>query len=324
MNQPLQSAQWGTGTPQALLESLAAELDAVVLGKREQVRLALTCLVARGHLLIEDIPGVGKTALAECLARSFSLSFARVPFTSDLLPSDIIGAQVFKQTTGTFEFHRGPIFHHVVLADELNRAPPRTQSALLEAMAQSQLSVDGVTFALPEPFVVIATQNPTDLAGTYALPDSQLDRFLFRISLGHLAPEIEAKLLTERRGPPRNAAPAVVANPSTLLSLQRAADDVTISDDVAAYAVQLGGLTRNHPDFERGSSTRAMLSLMAAARANALWHGRTFVVPSDIGTVFGPTLAHRLVMRSSSPGSQSRDDVGRVLASLVASIPPPR
>ncbi|HEY1088542.1 MAG TPA: AAA family ATPase, partial [Archangium sp.] len=172
--------------PPELLQRLQHHVGQLVLGKEAQVKLALTCLVARGHLLLEDVPGVGKTTLAEGLARSFSMSFARVQFTADVLPSDILGAQVFLQAKGTFEFRAGPIFHQVVLADELNRAPPRTQSALLEAMAQGQVSLDSVTHSLPQPFVVIATQNPLDLSGTYPLPDSQLDRFLLRLSLGHL------------------------------------------------------------------------------------------------------------------------------------------
>ena len=189
-------------SPPELLQKLQHHIGQLVLGKPEQVKLALPCLVARGHLLLEDVPGVGKTTLAEGLARAFSMSFARVQFTADLLPSDILGAQVFLQAQGRFEFRPGPVFHQLVLADELNRAPPRTQSALLEAMAQGQVSLDGVTHQLPQPFVVIATQNPLDLSGTYPLPDSQLDRFLLRLSLGHLPADVETDLLINRREDP--------------------------------------------------------------------------------------------------------------------------
>src|SRR5688572_19041463 len=188
--------------PRVLLERIAANVARVVLGKPQQTKLAITSLAARGHLLLEDVPGVGKTTLAEGLARSLGLSFARIQFTADLLPSDILGVQIFHAAQGRFEFRPGPLFHQVVLADELNRAPPRTQSALLEAMAQGQVSLDSTTHPLPTPFTVIATQNPIDLSGTYPLPDSQLDRFLMRLSLGHLPFEAEAMLLKTRRGDP--------------------------------------------------------------------------------------------------------------------------
>ena len=309
--------------PPDLLSKLATHLGDVVQGKPAQVRLALTCLVARGHLLLEDVPGVGKTTLAEGLARSFSLSFARVQFTADLLPSDILGAQVFKQAQGTFEFRKGPIFHQVVLADELNRAPPRTQSALLEAMAQGQVSLDGTTHDLPRPFSVIATQNPLDLSGTYPLPDSQLDRFLLRLSLGHLDAAIEAQLLVARRADPL-ASFAPVADAADLVFLQEAADQVQGSKDVADYAVRLAAATRAHSDIERGVSTRAVLSLMSAARAVALWEGRDFVTPGDLRSLLVPALAHRLLLRSSSNGAFARDEAGHLLEELARQVPAPR
>src|SRR6478672_4212960 len=198
MTAPAHKLQSAPAPEQAILERVLSNLGRAVLGKDDRSRLAITCLVARGHLLLEDIPGVGKTTLAEALAKSFGLSFARVQFTSDLMPSDILGAQIFKQQTGSFEFRKGPLFHQLVLADELNRAPPRTQSALLEAMAQGQVSLDGTTHVLPRPFTVIATQNPVDLAGTYPLPDSQLDRFLMRLAIGHPSAELESRLLVQR------------------------------------------------------------------------------------------------------------------------------
>jgi MoxR-like ATPase len=309
--------------PPELLQRIQHHLGQLVLGKSEQVKLALTCLVARGHLLLEDVPGVGKTTLAEGLARSFSMSFSRVQFTADLLPSDILGASVFLQAKGTFEFRPGPVFHQVVLADELNRAPPRTQSALLEAMAQGQVSLDGTTHTLPQPFAVIATQNPLDLSGTYPLPDSQLDRFLLRLSLGHLAPEVETQLLMERRADPLLAFKPI-ADAADLAALQAAADAVKISRDIADYAVRLAAETRSHAEIERGISTRAVLSLMSAARAIALWEGRDFVTPGDVKVVAVPALSHRLLLKSSTHGAFSRDEAAHLVAELLRKVPAPR
>lgn len=306
-----------------LLHRLETHLSRVVLGKPTQTRLSLTCLAAGGHLLLEDVPGVGKTTLAEGLAKSFSLSFARVQFTADLLPSDILGSQVFLQQSGTFEFRPGPIFRQLVLADELNRAPPRTQSALLEAMAQRQVSLDGTTRALPGPFVVVATQNPLDLAGTYPLPDSQLDRFLMRLSLGHLDPQIEAELLMTRHGDPLETLKPI-ASAEELVGLQVQADEVTVSKEIAQYAVALANETRRHSDVERGVSTRAVLALIAAARAWALWDERSFVTPGDVRAVLRPTLSHRLVLKSSMQGAFSREEAGLLVDELARRVPSPR
>jgi MoxR-like ATPase len=299
--------------PQLLLQTVEKHLSALLLGKQKEIRLALTCLVARGNLLIEDVPGVGKTTLAEGLARAFKLSFGRVQFTADLLPSDILGAQIFHQNQGTFEFKKGPIFHQLLLADELNRAPPRTQSALLEAMSQQQVSLDGETYKLPQPFCVVATQNPIDLAGTFPLPDSQLDRFLFRISLGHLNAQDEASLLLLQP----------VADSSQLAALQNAADAIAVPPEVAAYAVRLAQATRTQSEIERGASTRAMLSMMAAARAHALWDARTFVSPGDVRSVFVTALAHRMLMRHNSPGSFHRDEAALVLNDILKRVAAP-
>ena len=307
----------------ALLERIAHELDLKLLGKQKAVRSALTALVARGHLLLEDIPGLGKTTLAESLARVFGLTFSRIQFTADLLPADIVGVQIYRQGTGEFEFRQGPIFGQLVLADELNRAPPRTQSALLEAMAQSQVSVDGRTYPLPQPFAVVATQNPLELSGTYPIPDAQLDRFLFRLSLGHLAPEDELKLLSERTG--NTPAPTkAVATPEMLKALQRAADAVELSTEIADYAVRIGTETRRHPALERGASTRAMLTLAAAARAQALWSDRPFVSPGDLRAVAIPCLAHRIILRDPPRGSAVRDAATRILEEILQSVPSPR
>lgn len=310
-------------SPPELLQRLQSHLGALVLGKPEQVKLALTCLVARGHLLLEDVPGVGKTTLAEGLARSFSMSFSRVQFTADLLPSDILGAQVFLQAKGQFEFRKGPVFHQVVLADELNRAPPRTQSALLEAMAQGQVSLDGVTHPLPQPFSVIATQNPLDLSGTYPLPDSQLDRFLLRLSLGHLSPEVESQLVVSRRTDPLTTFKPV-ADAAELVALQQAADAVQISKDIGDYAVRLATATREHPEIERGISTRAVLSLMSTARALALWEGRDFVTPGDVKQIAAAALSHRLLLKSSTTGSYARDEAAHLITELLRKVPAPR
>ncbi len=305
------------------MERLVAHLGQVVLGKPTQTRLAITCLVGRGHLLLEDVPGVGKTTLAEGLARCFDLSFARIQFTADLLPSDILGAQVFHQAQGKFEFRPGPLFHQVVLADELNRAPPRTQSALLEAMAQNQVSLDSVTHPLPQPFAVIGTQNPVDVSGTYPLPDSQLDRFLFRLSLGHLTADVESKLIQSRRG--EVTAPLKpIATAAELIELQRAADSIRVDPAVADYVVAIATGTRQHNEIERGVSTRAVLALLSAARAQALWEGRDFLTPADVRTVLLPCWSHRLMLKSAVGGAFSRDEAAHLLDELARKVPVPR
>jgi MoxR-like ATPase len=306
------------------MERIAANLSKAVMGKPTQAKLAVTCVVARGHLLLEDVPGVGKTTLAEAIARSCALSFARVQFTADLLPSDILGAQVFHPREARFEFRPGPLFHQLVLADELNRAPPRTQSALLEAMAQGQVTLDGVTHALPQPFGVVATQNPVDFSGTYPLPDSQLDRFLIRLTLGHPSPDVEAELLRTRGGGDPLRSLTAVISADELSSLQNLAAAVTVEPSVSEYAVQLATATRQHTEIERGASTRAVLAMMAAARAQALWEGRDFVTPGDIRSVLVPTLSHRLLLRSAVHGVFSRDESAHLLDEIARKVPVPR
>ena len=305
------------------LEAVAAPIHRVVLGKETQVKLAITCLVAGGHLLIEDIPGVGKTTLAESLARSFELSFARVQLTADLLPSDLVGVQVLQPQTGAFQFRPGPLFHQLVLADELNRAPPRTQSALLEAMAQAQVSVDGTTHALPLPFAVIATQNPLEGAGTYPLPDSQLDRFLMRLSLGHPSLEMEIQMLTRGgHAPLEELTPVLSAE--RLLRFQARAAGVAVHKAVAEYGAQLAHATREHPELERGVSTRALLALFSAARAHALWDARDFVTPGDLKAVLVPAWAHRLLWRRAHSPQAARDEATALLEELLRRVPAPR
>jgi MoxR-like ATPase len=307
-----------------LLVRAADALSRVVRGKRTAVELALTTVVAGGHLLLEDAPGVGKTTLAEGLARVCGLRHARIQFTADLMPADVTGVQVFASNTGEFQFRPGPLFHELVLADELNRAPPRTQSALLEAMAHAHVTVDGTTHLLPRPFVVVATQNPLDLAGTYPLPDAQLDRFLLRLSLGHPSAEVEAELVATRGMGEPVASLAPVLDAEQLRSLQARAATVHVHAEVANYLVALARATRCHPGLERGASTRAVLSLTAASRARALWEGRDFVVPQDVADLFVPALSHRVMLRSAAQGLAGRDEAAAVLEMVLASVPAPR
>jgi MoxR-like ATPase len=284
--------------PDALRQALGDGQDQVntlVLGKTQEVRLAFVALLSDGHLLIEDLPGLGKTTLAHAMAATLGLGFQRVQFTSDLLPADILGVSVFDAQSRRFDFHPGPIFAHVLLADEINRAPPRTQSALLEAMAEHQVTVDGRTHALPSPFFVIATQNPVDLAGTYPLPDSQLDRFLLRLTLGYPGEEAERALLsgTDRRELIAQAKP-ILGN-ADVLALRTAAADVHTGDPLVSYVQALLARSRRHPGVRVGLSPRAGLALLRAARAYALLLGREHVVPEDVQALFAPVAAHRLV-----------------------------
>ena len=266
----------------------------IILGKERELRLALTCLVARGHLLIEDVPGVGKTTLAHVLARLIGLQFQRIQFTSDLLPADILGVSIFDRASSAFRFHPGPLFAQLILADEINRATPKTQSALLEAMEERQVTADGETLALPEPFFVIATQNPAHQIGTFPLPESQLDRFLLRIRLGYPDRAAErALLMGEDRRELLERQPAV-ASPGALLELQHAAQQLHVSAALVDYVQALLETTRNDPELVSGLSPRAGLGLLAAARAWALLDGRDHVLPEDVQTLFPHVAAHRL------------------------------
>jgi len=277
------------------LQRALAQVNTLLLGKSQEVRLAFVALLSDGHLLIEDLPGLGKTTLAHALAATLGLGFQRVQFTSDLLPSDIVGVSVFDAQARRFEFHPGPVFAHVLLADEINRAPPRTQSALLEAMAEHQVTVDGHTHALPDPFFVIATQNPTDLAGTYPLPDSQLDRFLLRLTLGYPGEDAERALLagTDRRDLIAQATPLLGAE--DVLGLRRAVAGIHASDALVDYVQALLTRSRQHPGVRVGLSPRAGIALLRAARAYALLLGRGHVLPEDVQALFAAVAAHRLV-----------------------------
>lgn len=326
MNQPARvlSPVLSPASSRSAMERIATQLGRAVQGKQAQAQLVVTCVVAGGHLLLEDVPGVGKTTLAEALARACGLSFARVQFTADLMPADILGAQVFHAASATFQFRPGPLFRQLVLADELNRAPPRTQSALLEAMAQGQVSLDGATYPLPAPFTVVATQNPVDFSGTYPLPDSQLDRFMVRLSLGHPAPEVESRLLATRGGAPPLDAVECVSGPEEVAGLRAQAAELKLDAAVADYVVRLATATRQHGDIERGASTRAVLALGAAARAQALWEARDFVTPGDVRALLVPCWAHRVLLRSAVQGVTARDEAAHLLEELARKVPAPR
>jgi MoxR-like ATPase len=276
------------------LDAIIARVGEIVLGKEHEVRLALACLLARGHLLIEDLPGVGKTTLAHVLARVLGLRFTRVQFTSDLLPADILGVSVFQPDTHEFVFHPGPVFTQVLLADEINRATPKTQSALLEAMEERQVSADGVTHKLPEPFFVIATQNPRHLIGTFSLPESQLDRFLMRIEMGYPDRAAERTLLKGRDRREVLADLAPVVSTEQLMRLQREVQQVHVADALLDYLQNLIDASRRSADIAEGLSPRAGLAWLAAARAWALLEGRTLVLPEDVQAVAAPVILHRL------------------------------
>jgi len=278
----------------SIIESAQKALGRIILGKDPQITLALACLLARGHLLIEDLPGLGKTMLAQALARVLGLSFSRIQFTSDLLPADIIGVSVFRQNSGEFEFQPGPVFSQLILADEVNRATPKAQSALLEAMEEYQVSVDGNTRQLPEPFFVVATQNPGDQIGTFPLPESQLDRFLMRVELGYPNEESERELIAgeDRRSMLEEI--EAVTGPDSLMALQRSVRDVHVGDALVDYIQALVRHTRESADIEIGLSPRGAQALVAAARAHAFVENHSGVYPDDVQAVFTAIAGHRL------------------------------
>lgn len=276
------------------LEQVIAAANRIILGKENVIRLALSCLIARGHLLIEDIPGVGKTTLAHVLARTLGLSFQRIQFTSDLLPADILGVAIFNRETGLFNFVPGPIFSHVIFADEVNRATPRTQSALLEAMEENQVTIEGETRPLPKPFFVIATQNPSYQVGTFPLPESQLDRFMMRLQLGYPDNQAERELLKGRSRREMLHETEQVLNPEQLLSLQQAAEAIHVADALLDYLQDLLEFSRVNPDFSTGLSPRAGLAVLGCARAWALMHGHPQVLPEDIQAVLPSVISHRI------------------------------
>jgi MoxR-like ATPase len=300
-------------------ERVVANVERVIVGKHHEVRLALVALLCRGHILIEDVPGTGKTVLAKALARSLGGSFRRIQFTPDLLPSDVTGLSIYNQKTQEFEFKPGPIFAQVVLADEINRATPKTQSSLLECMEERQATIDGVTHPMPDPFLVIATQNPIEYEGTFALPEAQLDRFMIRLRLGYPAPLEEIVILDEQKRTHPLEDLTEVLSVDELRELQAAVREIYVDTSVSDYIVRLVNATRNHPDVYLGASPRGSLALYRAGQAFAALMGRDYVIPDDVKRLAEPALAHRLIIKTSS--SIHDVNAGQVVRELLESIP---
>ena len=281
-------------------DRVLANVERVIVGKHHEVRLALVALLCRGHLLIEDVPGTGKTVLAKAIARSLGCSFRRIQFTPDLLPSDVTGLSIYNQKSQEFEFRPGPIMAQVVLADEINRATPKTQSSLLESMEERQATVDGTTYAMPDPFLVIATQNPIEYEGTFALPEAQLDRFMLRIRLGYPQPIEEVVILDEQKRSHPLEELEVVCSVEELTDMQNAIRDIYVDSTLADYIVRLVNGTRNHPDVYLGASPRGSIALYRAGQALAGLLGRDYVIPDDVKALAEPALAHRLIIKTSA------------------------
>lgn len=321
---PLSSQRLAPRSVQTFAEgadAIVANVASVVQGKDDAIRLALTCLLSEGHLLIEDVPGVGKTSLAKALAASLGCTWGRIQFTPDLLPSDVTGVSVYNRSAGTFEFRPGPVFHQILLADEINRASPKTQSALMEAMEERQVTVDGTTYQLPRPFMVIATQNPMDHEGTYPLPESQLDRFLMRISMEYPAREAEIAILDTHGAGSDPTALRRVASADDVALLIAMAQSVHVAPSLKGYIVDVAGATRARPELLLGASPRASLALLRASRVRAASLGREYVIPDDIKSLARPVLEHRLVL---APEAQHRRiDRVQLLDEAIAGVSVP-
>src|SRR6266403_2811654 len=303
---------------------LQAAVEAVIKGKPEAVRLAIVTMIAGGHLLIEDVPGVGKTTLAHSLAKAIDCTFQRIQFTSDLLPSDVIGLSIFNQKTGAFEWKPGPVFANVVLADEINRTTPKTQSALLEAMAEKQITVEGATHPLPAPFIVVATQNPIEHHGTYPLPESQLDRFMLRLRIGYPSIEDEKQILRDReyRDPLDDLRPVMTA--AEIVELQRSVTDVSVDDALVEYLMRIVAATRESEMLDLGVSPRATLALFRAAQALALSEERSYCIPDDIKRLVIPTFAHRILVSTRFSSSMRRsEEAEAVLREIMKTVSVP-
>lgn len=305
----------------ATVERLQTSLRSVVQGKEDVIDLLLVGLLGAGHVLVEDVPGVGKTTLAKALARALDVTFTRVQFTPDLLPTDILGSQVLNPREGSFSFHKGPIFTNVLLADEINRASPRTQSALLEAMNEAQATVDGITHMLPSPFFVVATQNPSDYQGTYPLPEAQLDRFLLRIGVGYPSPDAELAMLYARKEADPLAKVAAVCDRETILRIQHEVREVEVKDAVAQYLLAIVQRTRQTAPLELGISPRGALAFFRAAQARALLRGRTYVSPDDVHALAAPVLAHRVQLTTQARYGGITAEAA--LADVVRDVPVP-
>ncbi len=303
---------------------LIGNVEEVIFGKRDVVKLCVTGLLARGHILIEDVPGIGKTTLAHGLARSIDCSFFRIQFTSDMLPSDILGVSVLNPRTGEFEYRKGPIFANIVLADEINRTPPKTQSALLEAMSEFQVSADGVTRDLPAPFMVMATQNPIEFEGTYTLPESQLDRFMLRVELGY--PPFDDEIHIMRRRDPKKALAELqpILTVEDVIGLQAAAAVIEVEDSVAKYMMDIICATREHDHVQLGASPRAAVSFYEVCQARALVEEREYVTPDDVKAIAGQCLSHRIIIKSRSGNLvAAARERGRIIEEILGSIPVP-
>lgn len=312
-----------TREPSPVLRRLRDAVEQALEGKSETVELALVAMLARGHVLIDDVPGVGKTTLARALAKAVGGELRRVQFTSDLLPSDVLGVSIYDQRTAEFQFREGPVFCNVLLADEINRASPRTQSALLEAMNEGQVSLDGQTRPLPNPFFVLATQNPQDFVGTFPLPESQLDRFMVRLRIGYPPPQVEARLLLGDGGDRAKEVPTIL-DPERLVALQREVERVAMDGALAAYLQAILSATRSAPSLSLGASTRAGINLARAARARALLRGRAYVIADDVHELAVPVLAHRVRLASQAEGyAPSREEAEDAMREIVGRVPVP-
>ncbi len=306
---------------QPITDKLFANVEKVIIGKHDAIQKTMLALLVQGHLLIEDVPGVGKTILARTIARSIGCSFKRLQFTPDMLPSDVTGVSVFNQKEREFEFREGPIFAQIVLADEINRATPKTQSALLEAMEERQVTVDGTTYKMPSPFLVLATQNPIEYEGTFPLPEAQLDRFVLRIRLGYVSQAEEVEILNAQqyKHPLEELQQAI--SRSELLQAQNAVKGIYVDDSIKEYIVAITNATRTHPDVYLGASPRGSLAIHKTAQALAALQGRDFVIPDDVKTLAEPALAHRLII---SPAARMKNiDAPDVIEQILSSIPVP-
>ncbi len=301
-----------------LVDRIVSNISRVIVGKEESVRFATVALISKGHMLIEDVPGVGKTMLARSLAVTTGCEFRRLQFTPDLLPSDVTGASMYNQQTGQFEFRAGPVMSQMVLADEINRATPKTQSALLEAMGEQQVTVEGVTHQLPKPFMVMATQNPIEYEGTFPLPEAQLDRFFMRVSLGYPEPEDEVAIMDGRESVDPIDMLSAACDPGEILALQQYADSIYMDALVKRYIVEITGATRRHPDAALGVSPRASINLMKGSKSYAMMHGRDYVIPDDVKAICVPVTAHRVLLSASARmrGNNQSDIVEEILSEV--------